>query len=344
MTRHYRVLLGTALVLFALAAVWQVSSSRAARPGHPHPAAMPSVAAREPGHVQEGAEAGAVFGAAPARAGTRQTSASGIAAALLPDDAPVDHGIAQLDAAARAGDAQAACRIGNELMRCEKLRYWETREWSEEFVRRAAGQEGIDRLLSEVTQAIERGERLVESCARVDARLRRDLPRYHLVAALQGNVHSAAQFVSMATQPGDLVRDPQLYAMYRLHAWRLFRLAFEAGHPDVLLDWRSASSGANALGGVIPEDWRKPEVASALFRRVYLGGEDWREVHGRPLSPEQVDELDSIYRRHFEHSPWEAQFPQLAGRPDDLGERLLQEISEPLRLKSCAASTAPHSP
>ena len=290
------------------------------------------------------ADPSAAFSSAPTRTDTKQSVATASAAALLPDDTPVDRVIAQLDAAARAGEAMAACRIGNELVRCEKLGFWGARNWSELLALRAAEHQDVSALLPELTRQLERGRRLVEGCARVAPEVKHELPRYHLTAALQGNVQSAAQFVSIAAQPGDLVRDPQLYAMYRLHAWQLFRLAFDAGHPDVLLAWVGAHSGADALAGVMPEDWRKPEVASALFRRAYLGGDDWREVHGRPLSPDQVDEVESLYRQHFEQSPWEPQFPQLAGRPDGFGERLLQEITEPLRLKPCEASTAPHSP
>ena len=344
MTRHYRVLLGTALVIATLAAGWHIHASRPALPSHAGPAATPTALQTAQLRAPDGPDPGAAFRSALARADTKQTVATASTAALMPDDTPVDQVIAQLDAAARAGQAMAACRIGNELLRCQKLEFWGARDWSGLLARGAAEHEHVSALLPELTRQLERGRRLAEGCARLAPDVKRKLPHYHLTAALQGNVESAAQFVSLATQPGDLVRDPQLYAMYRLHAWRLFRLAFDAGHPDALLIWSGASSGADALGGVMPDDWRKPEVAAALFRRVYLRREDWRETQDEPLSPDHESEVESIYRQHFERSPWEPQFPQLAGRPADFGERLLLEISEPLRLKPCDTPSAARTP
>jgi hypothetical protein len=191
-------------------------------------------------------------------------------------------------------------------------------------------------MLSELDRLLTRGAQLRDACARVAPLVRRELPRYHLVAALGGNAHSAAQFATgIAIAPADLVRDPQLYGLYRAHAWPLFLQAFEAGHPDVLLAWSQASQGFHMLGGLLPEDWRKPEVAQALVQRVVFRAGESPASQTQNLSPEQAAEVEDLYRQRFEQSPWEAQYVPPQTQPWDPHRHLLDQVEEQIRLKPC---------
>ncbi len=250
--------------------------------------------------------------------------------ALPPDGTPVDQVIAALAARARAGDARAACRIGSELQRCQRMEHWEAYA-----THLPAGE-----LPAERRQAIlAEGRRLIEDCARVAPSVQKDLPRYHLVAALQGNPHSAAQFAGAAVTAGDLVRDPQLYALYRAHAWRLFELAFEAGHPDALETWSAAviysdsSARLMPLWGVMPDAWRRPELAGALMMRVHRPGpvpiDPGQSAGARALQ----QEAEQIYQTRFANARWQGQHSTGVGLAG--ADRELHVLQDAHRLRPC---------
>jgi len=64
----------------------------------------------------------AVFASAPPLPAAPTTALSTALASQLPDDMPVNEVIEVLDTQARAGDAEAASRIGAELQRCRQLK------------------------------------------------------------------------------------------------------------------------------------------------------------------------------------------------------------------------------
>lgn len=250
--------------------------------------------------------------------------------ALPPDGTPVDQVIAALDARARAGDARAACRIGSELQRCRRLEHWEA------YATHLPGGE----LPAERRQAIlAEGQRLIEACERVAPSIHGDLPRYHLVAALRGNPHSAAQFVGEAVGAGDLVRDPQLYALYRAHAWRLFELAFEAGHPDALQAWSAAVVYGDSitrlvpLWGVMPDAWRRPELASALTMRVHTRGPAAIDATQSAEARALQQEVEQIYQTRFASARWQGQHSTGIGLAGE--ERELHVLQDAHRLRPC---------
>jgi hypothetical protein len=250
--------------------------------------------------------------------------------ALPPDGTPVDQVIDALDTRARAGDARAACRIGSELQRCRRLEHWST------YATRSPSGETP----SEQRRAIiAEGQRLIEACSRVDAGVQDDLPRYHLVAALQGNPHSAAQFVGEAVMGGDLVGDPQLYALYRAHAWRLFELAFEAGHPDAIEAWYASVALGNGmerlspLSGVMPDAWRRPDLAAALAMRAHRPDPGPIEVKDSAEDLALRQEVEQIYQTHFAHSRWQRQYSTGTGL--EAAERVLHFLQDAHRLRPC---------
>lgn len=289
-------------------------------------------------HAMEGkaADAAAVFDSTSRSASIPAPPAPARDAPLPPDDAAVDLVIAALDARARAGEARAACRVGSELQRCLRMQYWDESRWLSQAAQTPLGPDNGEAMLSELDRLLARGAQLRDACARVAPQVSRELPRYHLVAALGGSAHSAAQFATgIAINPADLVRDPQLYALYRTHAWPLFLQAFEAGHPDVLLAWTQASRGFSLLGGLLPEDWRKPEVAHALAQRVAFRGAEAPAIQSQTLSPEQAAEVEDLYRQRFEQSRFEAQYTPPRTQPWDPQRYLLDQVEEQIRLKPC---------
>jgi hypothetical protein len=216
------------------------------------------------------------------------------------------------------------------------MQFWEEERWLTQAAQLQMDPNATEAMLPDLERLLARGAQLRDSCARVEKEVSRELPRYHLVAALRGSIHSAAQFsTGIAMQPADLVRDPQLYALYRAHAWPMFVRAFEAGHPDVLLAWEQASYNVNLLGGVLPDDWRKPQVAQALARRVVFRDQTPPNSHGQPLTAEQTAEVEALYRQRFEQSQWEPQYVPPRTRPFDPKDYLLDQVAEQLRLKPC---------
>ncbi len=329
-----------ALLVCTLLVLWHVWP---AKPAHePSADTLPTWEASAPQEPEiETANAATVFDSAtrsPAPHPARLAPAPD--APLPPDDVAVDQVIAALDARARAGEARAACRVGSELQRCLKMQYWDESRWLSQAAQTELGPDTGEAMFAELDRLLARGAQLREACARVAPQVRRELPRYHLVAALGGNIHSAAQFATgIAIDPGDLVRDPQLYALYRAHAWPLFLQAFEAGHPDVLLAWAQASRGNHMLGGVLPEEWRKPEVAQTLAQRVVFRDPRSPAIQPQQLSPEQAAEVEDLYRQRFEQGRWEPQYVPPQTQPWDPQRYLLDQVEEQIRLKPCESSS-----
>jgi hypothetical protein len=261
---------------------------------------------------------------------TADTRPANFERALPPDGTPVDQVIAALDARARSGDARAACRIGSELQRCRRLERWET------F---AAGLTGRALSKEQRRAIVLEGQRLIEACDRIAPSIQQDLPRYHLVAALQGNPHSAAQFVGDVVMAGDLVSDPQLYALYRAHAWRFFELAFEAGHPDAVETWYATVAlgdefgRLSALSGVMPDAWRRPELATALALRA--NRRDPLPIEGTESAEDLAlrQEVEQIYQTRFAHSRWQRQYSIDKGLQG--AERELHALQDAHRLRPC---------
>jgi len=232
----------------------------------------------------------------------------------LPEDVPVAELFEALESRARAGDVAAACRIAAEVNRCRSLpRYLLSAEHERgaiDAIARAdvSADERASRA-AELADSIEYNRRIAEQCQALSPQQLRAAPRYYLLAAQRGHVPSMARFANAIGAGGaDMVADPELYALYRQHAWPMFRAAFEAGHPFAVMAWRGAldSNGFSFLAGALPPDWQTPGVARALSELV-------ADASGLPRGHQAAEEVisdgdrlraDALYQQYFERSAW----------------------------------------
>lgn len=284
------------------------------------PAALDTVAAPVVREAQADPSASDAILSAP----EVEASSSGVVAtartepkalAYPPPDIAVTEVIAQLDARARAGDAQAACRIAAELQRCRDIAMWSERWVDYEIERLARLSLDADTLaarsrdLDEATAYNAQAKRHCEGIAQ--AQIRR-IPHYQLAAARAGHLPSMAEF-AMGSQAdaASLVADPPLYADYRAQAWPLFQRAFEAGEPAAgAFWWLLLGSGRpiSPLAGLVPDDWRSPRVALALHLRLQreLAPDKPLPQPGEitdPPTEADIARAEELYARYFADSP-----------------------------------------
>jgi hypothetical protein len=248
-----------------------------------------------------------------------------------PDTQSIQELLEALEAPARRGDVQAACRLATELLRCRYVTRWDersTRIAIEGLARSDLAGEVLERRTRELAETEAYNLAARERCAGLSPEALRRIPRYAFLAASAGHVPSMVLFADAAGVSGaDIVADPELYAAYRAHAWPMFRRAFEAGHPRAVRAWVSAleSHGFHFLAGVMPPEWRTPGVARALLQRLQRGsGPPARStpssalMPGTPPTEQDRAEADALYARHFADSPWlsaqQTQLPLANGR------------------------------
>lgn len=112
-----------------------------------------------------------------------------------------------------------------------------------------------------------------------------------------------------------LVADPALAAAYRQHGWPMLRGLIESGHPMGAFLWqaalpRPASGGLqpfslSPISELIPADWRRPELAWALWQRVSQAMEV--PAFGLPAGstdPAAQSDAETLFQRYFARSPW----------------------------------------
>ncbi len=222
---------------------------------------------------------------------------------LLAFDGPVDQRISLLLSAADAGDAWAACAGESEIIRCRKLRGRDG-SWDANTLDRIARSGLDDAQLPEASRhlsaQLERVQQLRQNCARLPLEAEQSVMRLRLQAAQAGDVESMRLFAEAEGVQEDLIANPQVYRLYRQHAWAMFLGAFEAGDRYALRLWVdvSRSDSALPLAGLIPPQWRDHaaavELASRVDANVYRG-----------LDPGDLDyprasrQADALYRRYF---------------------------------------------
>lgn len=228
--------------------------------------------------------------------------AAGDAEPLLRDE------IADLDRRARAGDAAAACRLGAELLRCERARvmqpYTDNIEGQARAIaQRGMGQQEVDRQIDAALQRQADNEAALAHCEGVDE-TRWPVPaRYFHLAAQAGHRPSMAQFLNAERFRADqLFRDPELIPLFRANAPRYFRQLLEEGDADLLQRWAmSAAMPHDILHDVLPPPWNDPGFAAAMQQQALLG----RGIQPPPVplrdppTAEQVAEAERVYSRYF---------------------------------------------
>jgi hypothetical protein len=287
----------------AIVAVWLL------RPPQPEavPPPPPATSARSDQPPAEKASS------APTR---KQAAASALASALLPpENLPLRDAFAQLDAQARAGNAQAACRIASELRRCSALAglVEEAEPLEQTIARVQATHPGTPAEL----------QRQLDEVQRVDARLQEDtahceqwselpnLRHYLLIAARRGHAESIYRYVGMPLNGSDILRDPQLAIDYRANAFALFRRGLEAGDTRLVGLWVRAlmDPQESALSAVLPPDWRSRGMLKELFVlvRARFGEHSMPAGFSEPdriaASEAERAEARRLFDRYFHDAP-----------------------------------------
>jgi len=275
----------------------------------PIPVASPVIAVRKPTGAVEISPLQMQLADRQAPIGTKASSA--VSAGVAPaQHAAVLELIADLHPQAMAGEPAAVCRLVAELMRCRMSRNERPRKL-EDLVEAIASSPLTDDQIRAETERLVAMEtyqnRVREACHGVGADDLRRVPRYMLASAKRGHVSSMVGFASAVGVGGeDIVADPELYALYREHAASIFEQAFATGHPRIAFVWHGAlaSSGVHFLAGVLPDQWRTPEVAQALVQILHSEGLTQQPPPPTQISDEALRQADALFQRHFANSRW----------------------------------------
>ena len=235
----------------------------------------------------------------PAAAATNGVAAG---APLLRDE------IADLDRRARAGDANAACRLGAELLLCERARVMQPYTDNIEGQARAIAQRGVaqqevDRQIDAALRRQADNAAALARCEGVDESRWPVPARYFHLAAQAGHRPSMAQFLNAERfRAEQLFRDPELIPLFRANAPRYFQQLLEEGDAELLQRWSmSAAMPHDILHEVLPPPWNDPGFAAAMQQQALMG----RGIQPPPLSlrhpptAEQVAEAERVYSRYF---------------------------------------------
>lgn len=232
---------------------------------------------------------------------------------LPPSTAPLRESFALLDAQARRGNGEAACRLVLEIDRCARTRGLAQR--STPLARRLELIETsrFSDAEKEQRRALARSEAAaldvdLTHCEGFDPQQALPSMRYLAVAASRGHRPSRLLYLMPTSLvAADLIRDPALAAEYRITAPALFREALEAGDADLLLPWSLAAEGAahSPLASLLPEPFRRPELVQALRAELEAAGHAvpprLTDAMVRPPSPtsEDVREARALFDAHF---------------------------------------------
>ena len=263
MTRTRRalaLLLAIVLCIAAIHAWWPAAVP--AKAGEPAETATPDSVERAP------TPAPATAPTAPAPGATTLGRAD---ASALADLAPT------LQARADAGDAQAACRLGTDLLRCQYLA-----QLGEDQLERLADQEkahterGKLEAANSAAMMLLRHAELQRTCAGLDEDLIARGGHYLRQAALAGEPDAVVRYATggafAITGSTAYIATPE-FDQWRREAPGMVQRALEAGQPGaVLLLLHSHSTNHYFLPWLTPHDPDAAEASLALARRLFGEG------------------------------------------------------------------------
>lgn len=262
--RHAPALLLAAVLCIAAIRVWWPAP---ASPPPPEPAAPQASLAVE-GVPTPPAAANAPTAPAPGEITLRRASGS-----TLADIAPA------LQARADAGDAQAACRLGVDLLRCQAVAHL-----SDDTAQALAKQE-LDLAEKGKLDAADNAAAMLigileiqQHCAGLDKDLIARGGHYLRQAALAGEPDAVVRYAAGGafglTGSMAFITTPE-FDQWRREAPLMVQRALEAGQPGaVLLMLQSHSMNFFFLPWVTPPDAEAAEASLALARRVFGEGFD----------------------------------------------------------------------
>lgn len=248
-------------------------------------------------------------------------------AELPPAELPLRERFDALDAAARRGDAAAACELGAALARCANLaRFGPMVGDGERELRGLARDTDEERLESRIEFIALRGKLLDDArrdCAGAEALPALERARYFAIAARAGHVGSMVEYLGLNhIGASTLIRDPGLVTEFRRDAPGFFARALAAGDLGLLRAWHAASHAPDyaPLHEVLPPEWRTPGFTRALLqqlsdaqRRRYLRG--YGDDDALAVSDAERAEAERVFAQYFA----EGEVPgQSVEAPDEL--------------------------
>lgn len=205
---------------------------------------------------------------APRAAGTGTTAVPTLGATSLPPpDAPLAGILDALEARARRGDVQAACRLAADLSRCSSLPRRRASQVARGNWQVPSDPKVVEQMIdasARVELALEQDERM---CAGVDATRSRQATAWLLAAAQGGHLPSMAAFIggSWMMDP-TVVHHPEVVAAFAREAGSMARRVAESGEPSAIHLLATAFAGEPPypmpLAEVLQPD---PVLARALF-------------------------------------------------------------------------------
>jgi hypothetical protein len=199
--------------------------------------------------------------------------------ALPPINTPVAQVLDELERAAHAGDARAACRVAFELERCHELRALQS---SISTFRELAERPGIGPELAKRYGAMADREqaRFLEArrlCEGVSAADAQDAWRYLLQAARAGHGPSMARFASRRVfSDADPVAALDGLIAYRNEGPAFLARAAQAGYPEAYEQLAFAYVTGNDLGLGVPHDPVRGVAYYTALMRVATADESAR--------------------------------------------------------------------
>lgn len=191
---------------------------------------------------------------------------------LPADDTPIAAALPSLQARADAGDSQAACRLGIELLRCSHRDNLVAAN-AEAFARQERQLEAKGQLddADEVAASLLANADLQRRCAGLDAAQIARAGHYVRQAALAGEPEAVLRYAQGETLgPGNFrfVRSPA-FDTWRREARPLLERALRAGQPAAVLAMAQVHHDDGWLAMLFPRDPLEAEVNLALARRLF---------------------------------------------------------------------------
>ncbi len=247
--------------------------------------------------------------AAAAMAGVAEpASTPDVAAARV----PIHQRIEMLSAAADRGDVWAACELAAELNRCRHTVDGRMRLDEQDLQRRllqSDSAQGVADQRTAILDALETFRQRQDECRQVPGARLQSLQDRLFQAAIAGDTRSMAEFViGESTGMAQLMADPVRYERYHAHAPRFFEQAFASGEPMAGLAILQLNVDmSNIYRGILPPQWRDPELVAAFSRRV-RGEIEPALTPTRAPSPAAMARADALYDRYFVQSTAMAEY------------------------------------